>query len=284
MQELPALEFLGAITEIRRLAILLERDQDTFPDGGYFESTAAREKMAETIAAMRDHLELVGNTLAYIAADRFQKQLRDPEHQLTFANVKQNLRDIESRFADHLTLVRLFVLRSEQLPFLGSPTELLGEPTAERFRSVWFDCGEAAKCIIVLRPTAAVFHCMRILEIGIKAFAAKLEIPDPVKPAQRNWGAFLGKIRSKIESTYPADKRMPGSEGAFMEALYATLDAVKNPWRNETMHVEGVYTDAEARFILLNTVTFIQKMASGFDEDGKAVDPPLALPAEGDSA
>lgn len=63
-----------------------------------------------------------------------------------------------------------------------------------------------------------------------------------------------------------------------MEALYATLDAVKNPWRNEAMHVEGVYTDAEARLIFINTLAFIQKMATAFDENGKDVNPALALP------
>ena len=109
---------------------------------------------------------------------------------------------------------------------------------------------------------------MRMLEIGIKSFAARLGIDDPVRPAERNWGFILRKIKGKIDDAYKAEQRMPGSEGAFMEALYATLDAVKNPWRNETMHVEGVYTDAEAAFILYNTIAFIQKMATGFDENG----------------
>ncbi len=121
---------------------------------------------------------------------------------------------------------------------------------------------------------------MRMMEIGIKAFATRLDIPDPVKPAERNWGTFLRLINAKIGATYPAAKRMPGSEGAYMESLYATLDAVKNPWRNETMHVEGVYTDAEARFILSNTVAFFQKMASAFDEHGEDI-PTATLTLEG---
>lgn len=277
MQELPALEFIEAVTEIRRLVTVIE-DDDTFPDKGNFENADARERMAATITIMRDNLQLIGNTSAWIAADRFQQHLRDPQQSLTYAKVKQSLLDIESRFADHLMLIRLFVLRSEQLPLLGSAAEILGEPTASRFTSVWFDCEEASKCVIVLRPTAAVFHCMRMLEIGIRAFATRLGIPDPVKPAERNWGVFLREIKNKIDATYPSDKRMPGSEGAFMESLFATLDAVKNPWRNETMHVEGVYTDTEARFILINTIAFIQKMSTGFDEDGTDVDPPLKLP------
>lgn len=280
MYELPALEFISAAIEIRRLVTVLEKEEG-FPDDGEFDHQGSRHRMAGTVSIMATHLQTVGNTLAWIAADRLQKNLLNPEYSLTYGEVKQQLREIESRFADHLSLVKLFVARSEQLPLLGSATELLGSDTADRFTSIWFDCEEAAKCIVVLRPTAAVFHCMRMLEIGIKAFAAKLGIDDPVKPAQRNWGAFLREIKTKIDATYPADKRMPGSEGAFMESLYATLDAVKNPWRNETMHVEGVYTDSEARFILVNTVNFIQKMASGFDENGIDVNPPLVLPGVG---
>jgi len=38
------------------------------------------------------------------------------------------------------------------------------------------------------------------------------------------------------------------------------------------MHVEGVYTDAEARFILLNVINLLQKMSTGFDENGNNVD------------
>lgn len=271
MYELPALEFVSAVTEVRRLATILE---GALP---HFEDAELRERMAATIATMRDHLATIGDRSSWAAAERFQNYLRDPERSLPFSEVKEHLRDIESRFADHLGFVRLFVLRSEQLPLLGSAVELLGEPTASRFPSIWFDCEEVAKCICVLRPTAAVFHCMRILEIGIRAFAARLGIPDPVKPAERNWVTILRLIKGKIDSTYPATSRMPGSEGAFLEWLYATLDAVKNPWRNETVHVEGVYTDGEAQYLMMNTIAFIQKMASGFGESGYNVNEKLPL-------
>lgn len=275
MFELPALDFVNVVTEIRRLATVLDGEEIKKAGNEQFNMSAFRERMADTTATMRDLLETIGDKSAWVAADRFERLLRDPNQALTYADVTQHIRDIESRFRDYLSFVRLFVLRNEQLPLLGSATELLGEPTASRFTSVWFDCEEAAKCLCVLRPTATVFHCMRMLEIGIRAFSARLGIPDPVSPAKRNWANFLREIKTKVESTYSAQQRMSGSEGAFMESLYATLDAVKNPWRNETMHVEGVYTDAEARFILSNTFAFIQKLATGFDENGKVVEPEL---------
>lgn len=274
MLELPALNFLTVITEIKRLATVLAQD---LPGAGEAVSPNVRTNMAGTISNMREHLAAIGAQSAWVAADRFHGRLEDPNYPLTYFDLRTNINDIESRFADHLSFIRLFVVRGEQLPLLGTPAELLGEPTASRFTSLWFDCEEAAKCLCVLRPTAAVFHAMRMLEIGIKAFAARLKIPDPISPSQRNWANMLREIKKKIDADHPASKRVANSEGAFLESLYTTLDAVRNPWRNEVMHVEGVYTDAEARFILLCAIAFIQKMASSFDEKGDAVTPEANL-------
>lgn len=234
--------------------------------------------MAATIALMGTQLSTIGARSAWVSANRLNAALADSEAPLRFADVKRQIEDIESRFADHLTFVRFFVVREDQLPLLGTATDLLGDRTAPLFRSVWFDTEEAAKCICCLRPTAAVFHCMRILEVGIRAFAARLDIPDPVNAAERNWGVFLRKIRDRIDELYPLPKRVAGSEGAYLEALYATLDAVKNPWRNATMHVEGVYTDVQAWHVYYNSVTLIQKMSEDFDDSGQRVENPALLP------
>lgn len=275
MLELPALEFLSVVTEIRRLATVL----DQFPDDDdEAPSPEVRARMAITIGNMREHLATIAAQSAWVAANRFHGRLEATDQSLSYKEVGRYIADIESRFADHLSFIRLFVARPEQLHLLGTPSELLGEPTASRFTSVWFDCEEAAKCLLVLRPTAAVFHAMRMLEVGIRAFASRLGIPDPVKPAERNWSIILGAIKAKIDADHPSSKRLSGSEGAFLEGLYATLDAVKNPWRNETMHVEGVYTDAEAGFIILCTIRFIQKMATSFDDKGVPVPPPPLSP------
>src|SRR3546814_14717724 len=87
---------------------------------------------------------------------------------------------------------------------------------------------------------------MRTLEIAIRALANFLKIADPTKPAERNWGFVLGKIKESLDVQYPAKLRQPRSEGAEVEGLYASLYAVKNPWRNATMHVETFYQPHEA--------------------------------------
>lgn len=269
MIELDSVRFLEAVREVRRLATIVEQD---LGDLEAVSSHDIRQRVAGTISEMRDQISFIGAQSAWVAANRFHQLLLNRNVELKYVDFRNSFRDIESRFSDHLQFIRLFVVQGEQVALLGSASELLGEPCASHFRDAWFDCEEAAKCIVVQRPTAAVFHSMRILEIGIRAFAKRLNIENPLKPSLRNWGVVLSTIREKLDSQYPSSKRLPGSEGALYEKLQASLHAVKNPWRNETMHVEGVYTDAEARHILSCTVTLIQLMASDFNQDGVKIE------------
>jgi hypothetical protein len=55
----------------------------------------------------------------------------------------------------------------------------------------------------------------------------------------------------------------------FFESLHASIDAVKNPWRNATMHVERVYTEEDAEHIFIAIKGFIKSLASRCDENGE---------------
>jgi hypothetical protein len=46
------------------------------------------------------------------------------------------------------------------------------------------------------------------------------------------------------------------------------LDAVKNPWRNATMHVEKKYTPEEALHIHSSVRGFMMRLADRMDENG----------------
>lgn len=54
----------------------------------------------------------------------------------------------------------------------------------------------------------------------------------------------------------------------YLSAIYASLDAVKNPWRNDTMHPAAKYTDDEAEHIFVAVKGFMMKLASRCDESG----------------
>ena len=65
------------------------------------------------------------------------------------------------------------------------------------------------------------------------------------------------------------EERRPGIGGEFFDALYASLDAVKNPWRNATMHPANKYTQEEAEHIFVSVKGFMMKLASRCGENGE---------------
>jgi hypothetical protein len=95
-----------------------------------------------------------------------------------------------------------------------------------------------------------------------------LNIPDPIKPAERNWGRVLEKIKAAIDAKWPTVATRAAGDGETFDALYASLDAVKNPWRNATMHPANKYTDEEAEHVFVAVKGFIVRLASRLDENG----------------
>lgn len=268
MLELHAPSFLGAATEIARLRQIMVG----------IEGNAARGDILEpaSVAAVKPRVEIlyqeaskVGAKLACISAERLYNGIIEEPCTVTLGMLADALRDIESRFADQLSSVKLFVIPEERAILFEGADRLLNAQAASLFPSIWFDCEEAAKCLCLGRPTASVFHAMRMLEIAISSFAARLQISDPAKTTDRSWGNMLTSIKTAIDAQHPKQLRHPGTEGSKLEAVYVTLDAIKNPWRNATMHVESVYTEEEARHILVCTSHLMDKMAAIFDENGK---------------
>lgn len=268
MLELNARLFMDAVMELRRVQAIIEHsgnEEQRRESLGAGSRTIVRNNMRDMLPA----LEQLHAGIALTAANRLDAKLRTDED-FTWAELKEAMGDIESRLRDELALVRLFVLSPAMAVYLKDGSDLCGPQITNHFPSVLFEMEEAAKCLAVLRPTASVFHCMRALEVAIRALARFLSIPDPTKPAERNWGYVLKEIKQGMALKYPGPT-MPHSEAAKMEGLYASLDAIRNPWRNATMHVENNYQPFEAEHIMKCVNMLLLSMAQTFDENGNLV-------------
>lgn len=277
--ELNAYQYVTAITELRRLITVLDADK-RFGDETKLNDDA-RDIVLNSLLSITRAIAETSARSALIAANRLKWVMEAPEQTPDYAYLKRTLLDIESRFTDELTFVKLFVMAGDKVSFYDGADRFLSDDADDRYPSVRFDCDEAGRCLALARPTASVFHSMRMIEVAVGSLAKRLGIPDPIKPAERNWGIVLGKVKAAMEQNYTATARMHGSEGAFIESVYVTLDAIKNPWRNTTMHVESVYTDEEARHIFSCVVTLLNKMAGGFDEAGQIIPTDTLIAIEG---
>jgi hypothetical protein len=275
--EVNTLSFLGAVTGLRTL---IERAKGVKPDDNI--SVADRDMARAALQPLLETFTIVSCQSAQMATERLVLSLVNGDA-INYGQLAAKSAEIESRFADHLGAVKLLVLQPREAQLMLPVDSLFAAvgPQVEGFPAAFprasQEIEESAKCLALNRHTAAVFHCMRALESGIGAFAKLMEIPDPVKPSERNWGIMLTKISRAIDQKWPTNMRLDGTEGAEYEKIYATLDAIRNPWRNATMHVTNVYLPHEALHIVRCTAMFLIELATHCDEEGRCGDSAPAL-------
>lgn len=244
-----------------------------------------------------------GSYLEANTAATFLQNLRDLEKQLEEMKLKQTLKsvrrlidkiqrsvllddraefllsDIGLRLHDELDEVLLFSLPQNAEQF-EQAEPIFGRRVAHNYQGASADISEAGKCLALRRSTACVFHLMRVVEVGIEGVRKHLQIPDPVKEAERNWGAVFRKLRDEMDRRKAAKPAgWTKQDDQFFSEVYASLDAVRQAWRNSTMHVENKYTEEEAEHILAVTKGFMKKLASRFDENGRPAEEPRLPPA-----
>lgn len=163
-------------------------------------------------------------------------------------------------------------LQSKKALFL-SPAEvekwhpqapLFGKDFQAKFPKAQYDLEEAGKTLAVARATACVFHLMRVVELALFAVHECLGIKVNLTGNNRNWGSILGRVQTVIEN-----KGNKWTEKNTFQELYAMLIAVKDAWRNPTMHVETKYTLEDSERIFVAVSGFMRQVSSRCDEQGE---------------
>ncbi len=107
---------------------------------------------------------------------------------------------------------------------------------------------------------------MRVMEIGLRAIGRSLNDPSLDPEKNPTWDAILKKCDAELQK--PKAQRGPkwrDDEPFFSEAT-VFLRAVKNAWRNPTMHIERKYTEEEAREIWNAVAAFMRLLATKLSE------------------
>lgn len=136
---------------------------------------------------------------------------------------------------------------------LFNQPELFGPEVSQRFPGVLDDAREAGSCLALDRPTACVFHLMRVMETGVQEFGNSLGV---AVPEEKCWQNILDEVNKAIKSLPSKDSRT-----ADLSRAAAALYSVKVAWRNQVMHPKDVYTNLEAAEILQHVKSFMGELA-----------------------
>lgn len=134
----------------------------------------------------------------------------------------------------------------------------------EKFPSTYNDIFSAVDCWALGHGTASVFHSMRILEYGIAALAADLDIYIGTK----SWQVVVDQIESEIRSLgkslpsgVPKAARLQFLSEAAKEIVY-----FKDGWRNYVSHNRIKYDKHQARSVLEHACQFMTVLSAQLSE------------------
>jgi hypothetical protein len=268
MQKINAAAFYKVTTNLQRLEVALRKQHEKTPDGiRSIEDRTLVEAIRAQARELQSSLLTLGTRQTSKSADRLIRTVNDDS--FDYPVLASLLKEIHSRLKDELSDVTILALNPKEQEYFEPTVPLFGKDFETKFPTALFELDEAAKCMALARDTAAVFHLMRCMEIGIRTVAKSLGIPDPTG-SDRNWGAILSKIKAAMDAKTKTSTWKTGDREIF-ESAYASLDATRVAWRNTTMHVENKYTSDEAEHIFVAMHGFMKELASRMDEQGQPV-------------
>ena len=146
------------------------------------------------------------------------------------------------------------------------------QPVLAKFSRAGIDIVAATECYALDCNTAAVFHCMRVAEHGLRALAWRLNLRQigkqkyPLEYAE--WGAILNAMRGKLNALQQSTGR--NSRKAALTKFYADAashaDYLNEIWRKEVSHARGPYNAPEALNALTRTRQFMELLAQRLKE------------------
>lgn len=142
------------------------------------------------------------------------------------------------------------------------PRQLFGQQVETAFPSAIEDIADAGNCLALERWAASAFHCMRVLERGLTALAAKFNVPSD----HTNWHNIIEGIESavrKIDKNWGADYK---EQQQFYGDVARHFMFLKDGWRNHVMHIRDKYDEGKALSVFLHTKEFMERISERLAE------------------
>jgi hypothetical protein len=195
---------------------------------------------------------------------RLKHLLGDSGGTLALGYIGQQLTEVQTRLIDELASRTFLSISPSRASYYEPKEPLFGKQVADSFPSTVYDVAEAGKCYALYRSTACVFHLMRALEIGLRVFAVRFNIPSD----RQNWHNIIEGIEKAVrgmdkDPARPADWK---DQQEFFSGAATHFMFVKDAWRNFVAHGRDKSTEEEAEVVFNSVRGFMQKLAPRLHE------------------
>lgn len=187
--------------------------------------------------AMRNSIELIG-------------QRTDAIGQVIATSINEEFVNIENVLFAEACTKRIYILPDRRFNtefLLSQPEKLLKDGAYQKLDEIAkTDIASACRCILFGEATAAAFHILRATESVLKSYYCHHKRQNRLQRPM--WGPMTDQLRAKTRNKPP-------------ETLLASLDLIRNAYRNPTQHPEAIYQIDSAQDLFGVCIDCIGKMA-----------------------
>lgn len=263
MLEFKVKPFLDIQDQMAQWAYLISNDprnKDTVME-------SMRTSMVECLLPFGEYLNSYGFDMCSVAAERLIGTLNSSNDS---RQILGHLQDLRQRVLDQVGAVACFSLSVHERELYEGKVPPFGNEVETAFPSANDDIYEAGKCLALGRSTACVMHLMRVVEGGLAALAATLDVPK-----QNDWGSYLRKIEEELASRVKiGGARSPDEQ--FYSEVALTIQHMRRAWRNPSMHMDRSYSVERASEIRNSVKSFMAHLATKVSERPSPTDSQFA--------
>ena len=190
--------------------------------------------------------------------DAFKKYDHEP--------TESELKVISQRMQDELGRCVFLQMPSEKIKYYKNET-IFGKNVTEKFGDIAKrHIREAGNCYALDNNDACVYHLMIAMEQAVQKFGEKLKVKTGKKDKNNKfkelvWDNILNELKPKISAMSQRTKNQKTKFEKY-NAIHSYLYAVKDAWRNPTMHPRPQgYNELEALNILNHVRSFMNELA-----------------------
>jgi len=137
----------------------------------------------------------------------------------------------------------------------------ISETVKKSFPIAHAELREGGKCFAVGLNTAAVFHCMRAVELGMRALAGELEVSFPFPKELAEWANLIDHIESKIKVMRNRPKGTKKDEDLkFYSEAGMQFRYFKDGWRVRVAHTRESYEEGQALAVIDHAISFFETL------------------------
>lgn len=162
----------------------------------------------------------------------------------------------------------VFLLLDEGKDSYYQKPALFGKSVNQVFPDAAKDIQEAGNCYATGNYTAAVFHLMRVVGVGLRALAQHQKIKDTVPLELQEWKTLIDGIDKTVKETverWPKSQEKDETLRFFADAIgeiRGYKDELRNPLSHRTVH----YNETDAKAALDRVQNFMRRLVKYFPE------------------